>query len=208
MSKTDLYNDLIEFNKKQQIESRIDLCNRDPQRPVCNNVSMNNNNEWEWNQYYSKNNNEHLFSKGIDRFKRWKELESIELYNKEIKQRLTDIRNSNKHHFYFVISALIIIFQVFGDGNHRTAAEYFKKMIKSTIKDTKNKNIPTITDTQMTNINNILRRFDYLSMDDDKLLSIINELNNIISNDISRGGKTTIKKRTKKRYTQRRKTIL
>jgi len=206
MSKTNLYNDLIEFNKTQQINSRIVLCNKNTQHPVCQNVSMNNDDEWY--QYYSKNNNENLFSKGRDRFERWKELESIKLDNEEIKQRLTIIRNSNKHHFYFVISALIIIFQVFGDGNHRTAAEYFKKMIKSTIKDTKNKNIPTITDTQMTNINNILRRFDYLSMDDDKLLSIINELNNIISNDISRGGKTTIKKRTKKRYTQRRKTIL
>lgn len=196
MSKTDLYNDLIEFNKKQQIQSRIDLCNRDPQRPVCNNVSMNNNNEWEWNQYYSKNDNEQLFSKGRNRFKKWKKLESIKLDNEVIKQRLTDIRNSNKHHFYFVIAALIIIFQVFGDGNHRTAVYYFNKMTNSTIKDT-----------QMTEINNILSTFNYPPTDD-KLLSIINELNNIISNDISRGGKTTIKKRTKKRYTQRRKTIL
>ena len=195
MSKTDLYNDLIEFNKKQQIQSRIDLCNRDPQRPVCNNVSMNNNNEWEWNQYYSKNDNEQLFSKGIDRFKKWKDLESIKLDNEVIKQRLTDIRNSNKHHFYFVIAALIIIFQVFGDGNHRTAVYYFNKMTNSTIKDT-----------QMTEINNILSTFNYPPTED-KLLIIINELNDI-SNGITRGGKTTIKKRTKKRYTQRRKTIL
>lgn len=193
MSKTNLYNDLIDFNKKQQIKSRIDLCNRDPQRHVCNNVSMNNDDEWY--QYYSKNNNENLFSKGRDRFERWKELESIKLDNEEIKQRLTIIRNSNKHHFYFVISALIIIFQVFGDGNHRTAVYYFNKMTNSTIKDT-----------QITKIQNILRTFDYPSMDDDKLLSIINKLNNI-SNDISRGGKTTIKKRTKKKFTKRRKTI-
>lgn len=194
MSKTNLYNDLIDFNKKQQIKSRIDLCNRDPQRHVCNNVSMNNDDEWY--QYYSKNNNENLFSKGRDRFERWKELESIKLDNEEIKQRLTIIRNSNKHHFYFVISALIIIFQVFGDGNHRTAVYYFNKMTNSTIKDT-----------QITKIQNILRTFDYPSMDDDKLLSIINKLNNI-SNDISRGGKTTIKKRTKKKFTKRRKTVL
>lgn len=194
MSKTNLYNDLIKFNKKQQIKSRIDLCNRDPQRHVCNNVSMNNNDEWY--HYYSKNNNKHLFSKGRERFKKWKELESIKLDNEEIKQRLTNIRNSNKHHFYFVISALIIIFQVFGDGNHRTAVYYFNKMTNSTIKDT-----------QITKIQNILRTFDYLSMDDDKLLSIINELNDI-SNGISRGGKTTIKKRTKKNFTQRRKTVL
>lgn len=206
MSKTDLYNDLIEFNKTQQINSRIDLCKRDSQHPVCNNVSMNDNDEWY--QYYSKNDNEHLFSKGRDRFEKWKELESIELYNKKnkqrltyihnkkIKQRLTNIHNSNKQHFYFVIAALIIIFQVFGDGNHRTAVYYFKKMTKSTIEDI-----------QMTGINNILSTFNYPPTDD-KLLSIINELNNIISNDILRGGKTTIKKRTKKRYTQRRKTIL
>ena len=194
MSKTNLYNYLIEFNKKQQIKSRIDLCNRDTRPPVCDNVSTNNNEEW--NNYYSKKNNKHLFSKGRDRFKKWKDLESIKLDNEVIKQILTDIRNSNKHHFYFVIAALIIIFQVFGDGNHRTAAEYFNKMTNSTIKDI-----------QMTKINNILSTFNYPPTDD-KLLSIINELNNIISNDISRGGKTTIKKRTKKRYTQRRKTIL
>ena len=193
MSKTNLYNDLIEFNKTQQINSRIVLCNKNTQHPVCQNVSMNNDDEWY--QYYSKNNNENLFSKGRDRFERWKELESIKLDNEEIKQRLTIIRNSNKHHFYFVISALIIIFQVFGDGNHRTAVYYFNKMTNSTIKDT-----------QITKIQNILRTFDYPSMDDDKLLSIINKLNNI-SNDISRGGKTTIKKRTKKKFTKRRKTI-
>ena len=93
MSKTNLYNDLIEFNKTQQINSRIVLCNKNTQHPVCQNVSMNNDDEWY--QYYSKNDNEHLFSKGRDRFEKWKELESIELYNKKNKNKKNIIIYNN-----------------------------------------------------------------------------------------------------------------
>jgi len=192
MSKTDLYNQLIEFNKKEQIESRIDLCNRKPQLNVCNHVTQNTYEKW--SQYYSHSNYKNLFSKGQDRFEKWKKLESMNFENSVINQQLITIMNSNKHKFYFIIAALIIIFQVFGDANHRTGRYYYKKNTNS-----------TLNDTQETMIKNILREFEYTTMNDNKLSNIITKLNQSSIPNSVRGGKKSRKNKTKRCVTRRRK---
>jgi hypothetical protein len=156
---------LIIFNKAEQIKSKIELCNAEPSRPICGNVI--DNNYESWHDFLSKNNNNNLFSKGVDRLKSWsallkeepklyfyREMLPTSVHDEELyvnaMNKIKHFRNSNKNVYYFILSALIIVFQVFGDGNHRTAAHFYKKM---TNKD--------ITSLQMGKINTILNNLDY-----------------------------------------------
>ena len=64
--------------------------------------------------YFQSNNN--IYSKGIERVNTWKTLfnspQILSLYHTER---------------YFVLSSLIILFQIYGDGNHRTASYLYNK---------------------------------------------------------------------------------
>lgn len=94
------------------------------------------------------------FSKGYRRLYDWfhlKEYGKIELsYNKYIKFDSLESIKSNEHLYYFCLSGLIILFQVFSDGNHRTAEQYY--LLK-----TKKK----ISIAQMCEINSIFNIIDY-----------------------------------------------
>jgi hypothetical protein len=71
------------------------------------------------------------FLKGIDRLNKWLFIvyhnPSCLFIGKNkcinINNILNKLTNEEK---YFVFSALIVLFQIFGDGNHRTAYEFFK----------------------------------------------------------------------------------
>ena len=88
---------------------------------------------------------------------------------------------------YFILAGLIVIFQVFGDANHRTAKHFYK--------ETTGKSISL---NQETKINNLLSNYDYYGITNDpiiKMYEIVNELYRIASS-IS-GGKTKNKHKNK-----------
>jgi len=184
----EIINKIIEYNKEIQILTSIDLCNntlRTPRPCICSNVTENNYDEW--NKYYTIENNKNLFSKGYERLNTWIHLfndKPILYFTKkifpktqeekylftELMNKLNYIRKNKKVEYLFILSALIIIFQVFGDGNHRTA-KYFMKI-----------NGGNISKKQEEMINNILRVNDYFTISNnsiEQMNNIINQLVNI-----------------------------
>ncbi len=130
---------LIDINIHFQAMTRSTLCKN--QQTIWFTTLVENPTEQEsWVYFFSRNKNE-LFSKGFFRYKTLvgfisippklvletsevTEVTEYETMILDIFERLstTLIKKS------FIISCLIIILQPFGDGNHRTAEEYFKQV--------------------------------------------------------------------------------
>lgn len=94
------------------------------------------------------------FSKGYRRLYDWfhlKEYGNLELTsNKYLQIDNLESMKYNEHLYYFCLSGFIILFQVFSDGNHRTAEQYY--WVK-----TKRK----INTAQMCEINSLFNIIDY-----------------------------------------------
>jgi hypothetical protein len=189
-----IINDITNYNKEQQISTLIELCKNNSNTQLCSYVVQNKYDNWF--NYLSENNNQRLFSKGMDRLQTWVKLlqDEPQLYfskkivpeNSEQQIILQKIIHKLKSKYkFFILAGLIVIFQVFGDGNHRTA-KYFYKL-------TTGENIYL---NQEKKINNLLRNNDYYTISKNPIIqlnSIISELINIASN--THGGK---KRKTRK----------
>jgi len=111
--------DLRNKNIPFQAVSRYNVCLEQPNHPYLQLVSSNT--VENWIQYFKINNN--IYSKGLERLTIWGRI-----FNNNI--QLRSIPHKNK---YFVLSALIILFQVYGDGNHRTASYFYNKYTGGTL---------------------------------------------------------------------------
>jgi hypothetical protein len=182
--------DVIKFNRDEQIKSRIDFCNVKPSSQICTNVGKNTYDNWV--KYYSDDKN--IFSKGTSRLNEWNKLLLLE-ENNSIISKLKELKSYDKTKYFFVMAALITIFQVFGDANHRTSKYFYTKMTGL-----------NMTPYQESKIDEILRSFDYNSLTSDKLIQIIDKLTQDtqgtqsvrIGTQSVRGGKKKRRKRTKK----------
>ncbi len=186
--------DVINFNRDEQIKSRIDFCNSKPNNQICTNVGKNTYDNWY--KYYSDNKN--LFSKGTSRFDEWNKLLLLE-DNNSIISKLKELKSYDKTKYFFVMAALITIFQVFGDANHRTSRYFYNKMTGL-----------DLTPDQELKINEILNSTDYNSLTSDRLIQIINKLTQSIQSvrtgtqsvrtgtQSVRGGKKKRRKRIRK----------
>jgi hypothetical protein len=171
---------LIKFNTEQQIKSRIDLCKQYPTISICREVQSNHYNDWL--NFYTKDNYKNLFSKGNLRLNSWINLfkdppildfpnfspndDEIELLE-DLSNKLIHMKNKNPDCYYFIMASLIIIFQVFGDGNHRTA-NFFYTLVTDRKKG--------LTQSQQEKITKIYNRNDYYTVAQNPL----KVLNNII----------------------------
>jgi hypothetical protein len=91
------------------------------------------------------------FSKGIDRLKCWLFLAYNEppvFWNDYLFTfydiNFESLQNLNPEIRYYILSALIIYFQVFGDGNHRTAYKFFEINTGRELNKKEKSNIQTI----------------------------------------------------------------
>lgn len=191
--------ELISYNKQLQIEGSIKLCNENPSLHLCRNVSTNNYIEWEI--FFTIDNNKNLFSKGINRLETWKHLfkdDSFLYFSKviipqtsdeedlmrEFTSKLKYLKENKIYSYYFIFASLIIIFQIFGDGNHRTAQHFMKIM-----------RVPEINMRQMSEINNLISRNEYYYINKQPIKRIYELVNKIISIlETSGGTKTKITK--------------
>jgi len=80
------------------------------------------------------NGRERQFSKGFDRLHAWLSLTyktpsqfGVDKYDEPYIVKSLNNPRINDDAKLYVLSALIVIFQVFGDGNHRTSSEFFKR---------------------------------------------------------------------------------
>lgn len=149
-------NDLIIYNKQLLINNYYHLCKTNPSNNLCRKVTENTLDNWK--SYLDKN----QFSKGRDRLETWLYLteESPFIYIKnnslykfippEDYQYLTQLKGMKEEKLYFILAGLMIIFQVFGDGNHRTANYFYNKMVDK-----------NITPKQFDKIDEILSNYDY-----------------------------------------------
>ena len=207
-----IINNLTNYNKEMQINTMINYCNHHPSSHLCRNVSQNTYEKW--NTFFSTDNNKNLFSKGRERLETLEHLmENIpDIYftkntvpkNIEEEEMLTNITSKiislRKHKpevYFFVIAALIIIFQIFGDGNHRTAQYFLKSM-----------NTSEISPSQMNKINSLIGENDYNYIKENNTINQLKKLlNDILIIHELRGGKTKLKKRIKyKKREQKNKT--
>jgi hypothetical protein len=201
--------DLIKFNKENQIDTMIRLCKENPSSHLCRNVSFNNYEEW--NNFFTIDNNKNLFAKGFQRLDTWTNLLSDPpnlYFTKEIipkspaeQQHLNELVNNldylkenKKETFYFILASLIIIFQVFGDANHRTANYFMKNMTYL-----------EINKAQMNKINELLSRNDYYTIKENPIINMNNLINVLIQISHIIGGKKYKKRKytvykSKKRY--------
>jgi hypothetical protein len=203
MDVNSIINDLIKFNKEIQIETMIHLCKKDPTLHLCRNGLVNNYENW--NNFFSSDNNKNLFSKGFQRLDTWINLlnEPSRLYfTKEIvpsssreDQYLLDellntldyLKQNKKEKYYFILASLIIIFQVFGDANHRTANYFMKNMTYL-----------EINTAQMNKINELLSLNDYYTIKDNPIRNMNHLINELIQISDIIGGK----KYKKRKYTR------
>ena len=112
------------------------------------------------------------FGKGYRRLYDWfnlREYNIIHLSNNETIEikMLKYLKNKDKNCYYFCVSGLIILFQVFSDGNHRTANDYYFKNTNKYI-DSK----------QMEKINHLFSIFDYYTfrVNNHKIYETINTI--------------------------------
>jgi len=188
-----LMKNLINFNKDIQIKERIKLCNNNPSSHLCRNVNFNNYDEWYY--YFDINNNKNLFSKGLERFETWKRLlkEPPQLYFSKIIMpqipseelilttlinKLIHLKENKPNVYFFILASLIIIFQVFGDGNHRTAQHFMKIM-----------GFSEITLTQMTSINRLISLNEYYSINMSPITKMTVLIDQLINISTLRGGR-------------------
>lgn len=194
--------ELISYNKQLQIEGSIELCNTNPSFHLCRNVTANNYTEWE--RFFSVDNNKNLFSKGINRLETWKHLfedNSVLYFSKSIIPQSSDeedlmkkltnnlnyLKENKIYSYYFIFASLIIIFQIFGDGNHRTA-QYFMKIMR----------MPEINMRQMREINNLISTNDYYNINEQPIKRTYELVNEIISILETTGGTKTKRTKVKK----------
>lgn len=145
------FTDLIDFNLNTQINSALE-------RQLMINPNINKEQfRMQYRNELLKNFMEKQFSKGFRRLKVWLDLAykippifiDINGVNHTIKS--LNIENSDSK--YFALAGLMVVFQVFGDGNHRTAGEYFKKNTGK-----------TLTEQELNIIKNINQRYDWYSI--------------------------------------------
>lgn len=175
---------IIYYNKVLQITDSINCYNTLIRNQNINSIVTENTFD-KWNYYFSISNNKNQFSKGSDRLNTWLHLcheIPILYFNKkviprtkkeiylltELINKLITIKNNNKFEYLFILSALIIIFQVFGDGNHRTS-KYLMSL-----------NDFNISQTQEEKINDILREKDYFVILNNPIEIMDNVINNLI----------------------------
>lgn len=100
---------------------------------------------------------EKQFSKGIDRLKSWLLLYLNNVYWNPNTNPYgcyePEFANLNEKERTFCLTALMIVFQVFGDGNHRTAYKFYEKTI----------GFP-ITERLKQNITDFYRSYDYTTI--------------------------------------------
>ena len=104
--------DVTNQNVIFQAISRYEACIIQPTHPYLQLV--NSNTLENWITYFQIDNN--IYSKGIERIYTWRTLFNY--------PRLLTVSTDLK---YFVLSSLIILFQIYGDGNHRTASYFYNK---------------------------------------------------------------------------------
>jgi hypothetical protein len=105
--------DLRNQNILFQAVSRYQVCLEQPTHSYLQLVSSNT--LQNWINYFSINN--HIYSKGLERLNIWRNI----FNSNHLLSLITQTRK------YFVLSALIVLFQVYGDGNHRTATYFYNK---------------------------------------------------------------------------------
>ena len=169
-----LLDDLIKFNTQIQINNSMHICKNNPSTDFCRQVK-NPDNHSEWFDFYTNKNNKNLFSKGRERLNTWihllsdnptlyftKEVIPSNPYEEglmnEMLGKINHNKNNNPYVYFFIMSALIIIFQVFGDGNHRTAQHLMEYM--------KYKKISKV---QAEIIDDILEKNDYINISDNPI---------------------------------------
>lgn len=110
------------------------------------------------------------FEKGYRRLYDWFHLKEYDIIylsdnNKMDIKFLKPLKHENKDAYYFCMSGLIILFQVFSDGNHRTAQEYYFKNTGKCIDYKK-----------MEKINHLFSTFDYYGfrINEHKIYEMIN----------------------------------
>jgi hypothetical protein len=96
------------FNAMQQAISRYKFCLHNPSHPYTLLVSSNTVHNWE---KFFINNMDRLYSKGYSR-----RCAILKVISDNEYQHLSPIEG------WFVFAGLIILFQMYGDGNHRTAS--------------------------------------------------------------------------------------
>ncbi len=169
-----IINELVAYNKELQINTMMELCIRNKSSQLSENIK---NNAYE---------NLNVFSKGLERLNTWKQLlqdNSILYFSKiitptteedkklmhNINTKINYLKYNNKHLYCFLFASLIIIFQIFGDGNHRTA-QYFMKIM----------GYPKINYIQMNEIDNILFKNDYFIINKYPIKKMNDIINNLI----------------------------
>jgi len=82
------------------------------------------------------------FSKGFDRLHTWLNLSykeysqfGVDKYGKPIIVKTLTNPRLNKSARIYALAGLMVIFQVFGDGNHRTSSNYFKQNVGRDLRD-------------------------------------------------------------------------
>lgn len=210
MEEQDIIEDLIKFNIPLLAKTRFKLCDENPRHSYCKpEISPASNTYDNWVSYLDKNRNL-LFEKGKERLETLKALlkEPPFLYfienpdynvnnpnDTNILKELQIIKETKLDKYYFILASLIIIFQVFSDGNHRTANEFYRIYTGNNISPKQFEEIKNIR------YNN---RYDYTDLESNPeiIKQIISELERI---HLTGGSKRKKSKRTKK--TKRRKII-
>lgn len=131
-----LIKELTLYNMKLLANTRKKICDEKPTH-IC---VVHPNTYENWISYLNSNRNV-LFEKGINRLNTWKSLlnerpfiyfidnpsyknDVPNPYN--ILEELQKLKDTETDNYYFILAGLMIIFQVFGDGNHRTANHFYK----------------------------------------------------------------------------------
>lgn len=110
-----IVNELITYNKYTLSEFYFVRCASNPLHPSCEKVGSNTIDDWI--RFFTIPENQ--FSKGVQRLHRWMDLSNS--------PGLLQIQRENEDKYHFIMASLIIIWQVFGDGNHRTASHYYQQ---------------------------------------------------------------------------------
>jgi hypothetical protein len=190
---------LIKFNVEQQIQSRMELCKQDQTMQMCREVPSNEYNNWY--KFYTKDKYNNLFSKGKSRLRSWcrlmkdppifefpnfspneDEMEGIET----LSNKLVYMNGVNPDCYYFIMSSLMVIFQIFGDGNHRTANFFYELSTGHQF---------GLSSIQQEKIKKVYQQNDYFTVSKNPikvLTNIVNELETICNANV--GGK---RKRTR-----------
>jgi hypothetical protein len=207
---------LIKFNAEQQIQSRMELCKQDQTMQMCREVPSNEYNNWY--KFYTKDKYNNLFSKGKLRLRSWyrlmkdpptldfpnfspneDEMEGIE----NLSNKLVYMNGVNPDCYYFIMSSLMVIFQIFGDGNHRTANFFYELSTGHPL---------VLSPIQQAKIKKVYRQNDYYTISKKPmkvLTNIVNELESIYTvtgNGSGGGGKRKRRSRKTRRNRRTRRT--